>query len=164
MTSREKVLLGLTAAAAIGAAVYFAVPSSDGNESSLRVERADFSALIAQVQVTLKQGELTDLEEHALEAAVTQWLRDPLRPRPIVSFGKGMEEGIPLPMYSGFINTGPGPTAIIDGRDYKSGDSVRGEEFQVGGIYPDRIELLRRGATVPVQVPLEIPQVQGGSR
>jgi hypothetical protein len=164
MTNREKVLLGLSAAAAIGAAVSYAVPWSGTNASSPQVERTDFSALIAQVQVTLRQGELTDREEHALEAAVTQWLRDPLRPRPLVSSGSGMSEDIPLPTYMGFINTGPRPTAIIDGRDYKSGESVRGGEFQVAGIYPDRVELLRRGASVPVQVPLETPQVRGGSR
>jgi len=164
MTTREKVILGLTAAAAIGAAVYFAFPTSGMNASSPQAVRTDHSALVARIQVTLAQGELTALEEHALEAAVTQWLRDPLRPRPLVALGSGMGAGIPLPKYTGFINTGSQPTAIIDGRDYKSGDSVRGEEFRLAGIYPERIELLRRGATVPVHVPLEIPQVEEKSR
>lgn len=162
MTNREKVFLGLTAAAAIGAALYYAVPWSGANASSPEIERTDFTALIAQVQVSLQQGELTAREEHALEAAVTQWLRDPLRPGPLIS--SGGTAGTPLPTYSGFINTGPRPIAIIDGRDYRPGESVSGGEFQVTHIYADRVELLRRGASDPVQVPLEKPQVPGGSR
>lgn len=164
MTNREKIILGLTAAAAIGGAVHFALPSSGANPSSLEGERTDYSALIAEVQANLQQGELTDRDEHALAAVATQWLRDPLRPRPLRSPDNGTTAEIPMPSYTGFINTGPRPIAIIDGRDYRPGELVRGGQFQISGIYPDRVELLRRGASDPVQVPLEQTPERGGSR
>lgn len=164
MTNREQIILGLTAAAAIGGALYYAIPWFGTNPGAPEIERTDFSALIARVQVGLKQGELTDREEQVLAAAATQSLRNPLRPRPLIPTDDGTTPAIPLPKYTGFINTGPRPIAIVDGRDYRPGEAVKGGEYHVAQIYPDRVELLRRGATNPVRVPLEKPQVPEGSR
>ncbi len=164
MTNREKIILGITAAAAIGGGLYYALTGAGMSSSTTGDERADYSALITQVQVSLKQGELTDREEHVLAAATTQWIRNPLRSRPLRSEDDGTTAAIPLPKYIGFINTGPRPIAIIDGRDYRPGEAVQGGEFQVTQIFPDRIELLRRGAKDSVKVLIEKPQVPGGTR
>ena len=53
--------------------------------------------------------------------------------------------------------------AIIDGLDYRPGEAILGGEFQLFQIYPDHIELLRSGATDPVDVSLEKAQITGGS-
>lgn len=164
MTLREKVILGLTAVAAIGAGLYYASALSSPAAASSTSVRTDFSALIAKVQVSLKQGELTDREERVLAAATTQWLRNPLRSRPLVTLDSESSAALPLPKYIGFINTGPQPIAIIDGQDYRPGEAIQGGEFQLARIYPEYIELLRRGATDPVNVPLEKPTAPGTSR
>lgn len=164
MTLREKVILGITATAAIGAGLYYAFGISSSSSASNNSARTDYSALIAKVQVSLDQGELTDREERVLAAATTQWIRDPLRSRPLLSQGSASLGMTPLPKYIGFINTGPQPIAIIDGRDYRPGDAIQGGEFQLAQVYPDHIELLRRGATDPVDVPLEKPQPPVRSR
>jgi hypothetical protein len=164
MTAREKFILGLIAAAAIGAGIYYGVTMSSVLPASSKPVRTDFSALIAKVQVSVKQGELTDREERVLVTATTPWLRNPLRSKPLVWQGVGSSPATPLPKYIGFINTGPQPIAIIDGYDYRPGEAIQGGEFQLTHIYPDHIELLRRGATDPVDVPLEKPQTPGGSR
>jgi hypothetical protein len=164
MTTREKVFLGLCAAAAIGAAVYYALPAAGGKSSSLQSKPADFTALVTQVQVSLKQGALTAREEQLLAGAATQSLRDPLRARPLVSSANGAGEGIAMPKYTGFINTGPKPIAIIDGRDYRPGEPVLGGEFQLMKIFPDRVELRRRGATDSVRVPLDPAPVPAATR
>lgn len=164
MTTREKFILGLTAIAAIGAAAYYAITLSGPTLASPQPVRIDFSALIATVQVDLKQGALTDREESILSAATTQWLRNPLRSRPLLSQEGGSTPAIPFPKYIGFINTGPQPIAIIDGRDYRPGEAIEGGEFQLVNVYPDHINLLRRGATDPVEVPFEKPQPQVKSK
>ena len=164
MTNREKVILGFSAAAAIGAGLYYAFTAVSAPPASPKLVQTDFSALIAKVQVNLKQGELTDREERVLAAATTQWLRNPLRSRPLEWQGDGSTPATPLPKYIGFINTGSQPIAIIDGHDYRPGEAIQGGEFQLAMIYPDYIELLRRGAIDPVDVPLEKPQTPGGSR
>jgi hypothetical protein len=64
-----------------------------------------------------------------------------------------------LPKYIGYIDTGLKVIAIIDGNDYRPGEPLLGGEFQLLSIYPDHIELLRRGASDPVDVPLEKPQI-----
>lgn len=161
MTLREKVFIGLTAAAAIGAGVHYAFGASSPKAASPGSGRTDFSALITNVQVSLQQGELTDREERVLAAATTQWLRNPLRERPLST---QKNESSPLPKYVGFINIGAQPIAIIDGVDYRVGEAIEGGEYQLSQIHPDHIELLRRGATDPVDVPLEKAQTTGGSQ
>ena len=160
MTLREKVILSLAATAAIGAGLFYASALFSPAAASPALVRTDYSALIATVQVSLKQGELTDREERVLAAATTPWLRNPLRARPLVTQNS---ESSPLPKYIGFINTGSQPIAIIDGLDYRPGEAILGGEFQLFQIYPDHIELLRSGATDPVDVSLEKAQITGGS-
>lgn len=168
MTLREKLILGFVATAAIGGGLYYASPLSSPTVASTELVRTDFSALITSVQVSLQQGELTDREERVLAAANTQWLRNPLRERPLLtqnSESTPLTQYVePLPKYIGYINIGPQPIAIIDGRDYRIGEAIKGEEFQLSQIHPDHIELLRRGATDPVDVPLEKSQITGGSQ
>ncbi len=165
MTTREKIILGLTAAAALGGGLHFALTSSASETRAAQTEQRDYSELIAEVQENLRQGELTQREEYALATATTQWLRDPLRPQPLRSPANNeIFAEIPLPAYTGFINTGPRPIAIINGRDYRAGESVQGGEFLVIEIHPQQVELLRRGASDPVRVPLGQNSASSGFR
>ena len=165
MTLREKIVLGLVATAALGAGLYYATGLSDPKAASTELVRTDFSALIARVQMSLKQGELTDREERVLAAATTKWLRNPLGERPLLTQNSESEtESPPLPKYIGFIDIGAQPIAIIDGHDYRSGETIQGGEYLLSRIHPDHIELLRQGATDPVDVPLEKAQMTRGSQ
>ncbi|BCX46858.1 hypothetical protein HAHE_07660 [Haloferula helveola] len=160
MTSREKVLLGIVAVAAIGAGVYFVSGAASPVADSPPPARPDLTALIASVQVNLKKGQLTDREERILAAAATPWARNPLRDRPLAA-RKREVESTQLPQYTGFINIGSQPIAIIDGRDYRAGEMIEGGEFQLSEIHSDHVKLIRRGATDPVDVPLEQEQIPG---
>lgn len=167
MILREKILLGLVGATAIGAVIsYLPALLSPEAAASKRVP-IDFTALITEVQVSLKEGESTDREERVLAAATTKWLRNPLRERPLVveeqikPLAPPPEYVAPLPKYVGFLGIGDQLIAIIDGEDYRPGDAIKGGEFKLSQIYPDHIELLRRGASDPVNVPLEKAQITG---
>lgn len=161
MTRREKIILSLTATAAMAAGIYYVFGLSSPTGGSSRLVITDFSALTAKIQVSLEQSELTNREECVLAAATTQWLRNPLRERPILAQNT---ESQPLPQYIGFINTGSEPIAIIDGMDYRAGELIQGGEFQLSQVHPDHIKLLRRGANTPVDVPLEKEQIIGESQ
>ena len=158
MTNREKIILGITAIVAVGAGVYYVNAQSSEAATSAQSAPVDFTTLITKVQLDLKESDLTDREETILSAATTPWSRDPLRQQPLLSLDSESSGAIPLPTYMGFINTGPQPIAVINGRDYRPGEAIQGGEFQLANVYPDHIELLRRGATDPVDVPLEKPQ------
>ena len=161
MTLREKIILGLAATAVMCAALYYASGLSSPTAASPKLARTDFSALITSVQASVAQGELTEREEHVLVGATSQWLRSPLREQPLVMPDIEPEESLPgpsaLPQYVGYIDIGSQPIAIIDGYDYRAGEAIQGGEFKLSRIYSDHIELLRRGATDPVEVPLEKP-------
>ncbi|MFT6863865.1 MAG: hypothetical protein ACJAVK_002427 [Akkermansiaceae bacterium] len=164
MTLREKVILGLAVTAVIGAGLYYASALFSPTAGSSGLVRTDFSNLIAKVQVSLEQGALTDREERVLAVATMQWLRNPLREQPLLTQNSDSSPLVPLPKYIGFLDTGSRLIAIIDGRDYRTGEAIQGGEFQLAHIFPDHIELLRRGATDPVEVPLEQAQFTGGSQ
>ena len=161
MTLREKIILGLAATAVMCAGLYYASGLSSPTAASPKLVRTDFSALITNVQASVAQGELTEREERVLAGATSQWLRSPLREQPLVMPDIEPEESLPgpsaLPQYVGYIDIGSQPIAIIDGYDYRAGEAIQGGEFKLSQIYSDHIELLRRGATDPVEVPLEKP-------
>ena len=77
MTTREKVILGITAVAAIGAGIYSAPTWLNQSTATEEPTRKDFTTLITSVQVKLKQGELTDREENILSAASNSWQQNP---------------------------------------------------------------------------------------
>lgn len=160
MTSREKIFLGIVAAAAVGAGVYYVSGAAKPSTAKPGPTRPDLAPLIASVQVSLKKGELTDREERVLSAAATPWLRNPLRDYPLLTRRREADPEL-LPQYTGYIDIGSQPIAIIDGRDYRAGEMIEGGEFQLSQIHPDHIKLLRRGATEPVDVPLEQEQPAG---
>lgn len=159
MTLREKILLSLSATAAVGGGLYYAFGAFNPSGSAPQVNKKDYTALIAGVRVNLDQGKLTGREERVLAAATTRWLNNPLRERPLLT--QITEKEPPLPTYSGFIDIGSHPIAIIDGRDYRAGETIKGGEFQLSEVFPDHVEVLRHGATDPINIPLEQVQPTG---
>ncbi|MGJ8695192.1 MAG: hypothetical protein ACSHYF_02665 [Verrucomicrobiaceae bacterium] len=167
MILREKILLGLVGVSAIGAVIVYAPALLSPPAAASTRTPIDFPALVAKVQQNLKEGESTNREKRVLAAATTEWVRNPLRDRPLVLEEQKdlsaplAEFVVPLPEYVGYLNIGGKVIAIIDGQDYRAGEMIEGGEFQVSQIHSDHIELLRRGATDPVNVPLEKPQLTG---
>ena len=158
MTSREKVILGLVGAAAVGAGIHYAFDSLGSAANATKKVRADYSNLMTTVQASLLPGQQTDREGRVLVAATTPWIRNPLREQALSAQSIAPKIEASLPKYIGYINTGSKAIAIIDGNDYRPGETLLGGEFQLAHIYPDHIELLRRGASDPIDVQLEKPQ------
>ncbi|MDB0056993.1 hypothetical protein OAG79_02430 [Akkermansiaceae bacterium] len=163
MILREKILLGLAGAATIGAGIVhlpalFSPPAAPSERVSI-----DFPTLTAKVKVNLDEGKATDREERVLAAATTEWPRNPLRERPLIIDDKidpvspSAEYVVPLPKYVGFLSIGDKVIAIIDGQNYIPGEAIEGGEFTLSQIYPNHIELIRRGANDSVNVRLEKP-------
>ncbi len=170
MILREKILLGLVGVAAVGAGVVYAPALFNPSVEASTRASIDFPTLISKVQLSLKEGESTDREKQILAAVSTKWLSNPLRSRPLVIEEQPepvdappAEYLTPLPEYIGFLNIGEHVIAIINGQDYRPGETIEGGEFQLMKILPDHIKLLRRGASDPVNVPLEKPFVTGKS-
>ncbi len=167
MILREKILLGLVGVTAVGAAIVYLPALLGSPEAKTKRVPVDFPALVNKVQLNLKKGEPTSREKRVLGAATTGWLRNPLRQGPLVvdvpvtPLAPPPEYVAPLPEYIGYLNIGTQVIAIIDGQDYRLGETLKGGEFRLSKIYPHRIELLRRGATDPVNVLLQKPHVTG---
>ncbi len=153
MTTREKIVLGLCGATTVGLCLFYALGSSDNPDPS--TSERDIASLVLKAKEGLAESELTDRETRVLYLAARQSLRDPFRSKPLQFTRDEPKAELPLPSYTGFIDTGPEPIAIIDGLDYRPGELVSGGEFEVSGIAADHIRLLRRGAGVTFSVPIE---------
>ncbi len=161
MTKREKVLLGFCAAAAVGGGLYYATMIG-GSKDKPTTPPKDYTALITKVQVDLKKGALTESEKGILAAATDEWTRDPLRGSALKKEEiKPEEDQMILPKYIGFINIGERPIAIIDGDDYRVGETIKGGEFKLIFISKNHVELLLNGANETIEIPLEKENLSG---
>ena len=158
MTQREKILSVLVGIAVLGAGFNYAYKSFAQPDDLVKKSRVDHKTLMTTVQASLREGDSTRRERRVLEAATSPWARDPLRKNQLSPNDTSSKSQSPLPKYFGYINTGSKIIAIIDGNDYRSGEFIPGGVFQVLKIYPDHIEILRRGASDPVDVLLEKPE------
>ncbi len=143
--------------AVIGAGLHFALPSSSTKAPSTQGPGRDLTALVTQVQAGMRQPELTKREEHILNVASGPWQGEPFRdrlPTPVVEKPESMEQPVKLPTYTAFMVVGARTLAIIDGLEYRKEESIKGGEFRVAEIYPDRVELIRQGAVDPVLIQL----------
>lgn len=164
MTRREKILFVLVGIAVLGAGLKYAYKSFAQPDDLVRKSRADQKKLMTTVQASLKQGNYTGRERRVVEAAISPWARDPLLKNQLSLNETSSKSQSPLPKYFGYINTGSKIIAIIDGVDYQSGEFIPGGVFQVLQIYPDHLEILRRGASDPIDILLEKPEINKPSQ
>ncbi|MGC6425367.1 MAG: hypothetical protein ACON5H_00030 [Akkermansiaceae bacterium] len=152
MTSREKLLLGLCAVGAVGAALFYGVGILKMERQS-SIKQKDYSSLITQAQLGLKTGQLTAYEQATLKAASSNWPRNPMGQKVVKV--EVEDDGIKCPPYTGFLQVGEVTSAIIGGNDYRVGQIIKGGEFRLIAISPDSIEILLNGANETLQVPIE---------
>ena len=155
MSTREKIIVGIMIVAVVAGGIHFLLPSG---ERGTAARAPDFTAVITQVQAGAQAGRLTNREQLMLKRATEPWSRDPFITRlpttPDLAETDAAENDFRLPMFTGFLSIGERALAIIDGREYRQNDWLRGREFRVAAIHPERVELIREGASSPLSIPL----------
>ena len=143
MTTREKIMLAVTAIAIVAGALYFVM--DQGPKVPPCAARPDLQVLQDFARLTdeeLKKAALTETQAYILERASVEWASDPfLGSKPTAAIpeaAKALETDIPL-AFTGFVIVGQARLAIINGMEYQVGEVVLGSELVVQAIDPQNV-------------------------
>ncbi len=154
MGKREKILVGLMVIALAYAAfelVYFFVDTTPTHDQ-VQYDPGDARELSVITGRLQQETELEEVQIHVLQAALSQWSRDPFVPMPeyllddpevqeVVVEPEEPEQELPDIHYSGYLEMGRTRMAVINGMEYLVGESLQHLNFVVVSIEPESVSL-----------------------
>jgi hypothetical protein len=153
MQTREKFLVGGMIVALVYAAITFVLPRRGGGSDTNRP--ADVYVHDVQTRLTLPR--LTEQEKQVLDAAAKPKARNPFRAPAVM----GEVTGSSPVRYTGFIRLGGQLLAVLNGREYRPSEVVRGTDWVVQSIEAERVELSAKEGGHTLWVMLETVEMKG---
>jgi hypothetical protein len=165
MAKREKVLIVLMVAAiGFGAFEIFIRPAVKAPVQERNMGREEATKLSTTISQTIQKSELVEVERYFLQAAVSEWVKDPFYvwPEPrYTDMAPGKEttekpgESAKSFVYSGYLEMGRTRIAVLNGIEYLAGEITQDEEFLVLNITPERVTLRSKKSGREVVIPHE---------
>lgn len=157
MNRREKIIVGLMLAAAVGATIDYLLTSSTASEVDGRSSaNADIPAAISTASIEMTTLQLNPVRREMLENLDYPWRSDLLIQRETASENGDSDSGeLTTPAFTAFFKINGKPLAIINGRDYAEGDWLDGDAFQIGKISPTQAQLKPRDGGEPMLIPID---------
>lgn len=161
MQKREKILIALMVVAVLYGALELFVLSGGSrqpaDDPSAAVDVQDVRDTAAQAKNAVEQAALSDQQRRVLEVAAASWRPDLFYPIPEMERlppedAVGAAPGIGLE-YSGYLAVGDREMAIINGVEYRVGETVAETDYVLRTITPDRVLVEDRGNGESVSVP-----------
>ena len=155
MTTREKIILGVAAAALIYGGITVALPKAS-NASHRDATNRQVEALRRRVEKTqreLQTNALTRAEVRVLENAVSDWPASPFREGPVVA--AGAKTNALAIVYAGYLNMNGKRLAVVNGAEYRVNDLLKSGDFVVESIEPEKVVLSRLAGGAKLVVPIE---------
>lgn len=159
MGTREKILVGLMIAAlAYGAFELFVAPGENGGPKQTSGPDIETARQMEQkISTRIKQTELSPEQNYVLEMAGIQWQRDPFYVLPEqtdIAEGDSEAEGTSDKLkYTGYLEIGNTKMAIINGMEYRTGESLEQGGGTVRNILPGRVIIESAGTGEKISVP-----------
>ena len=101
----------------------------------------------------LAASRVSSTEQYVIETAQAEWLaQPPVRPVLREAVAPVQPQHIHF-TYTGFLQTGSELFAIINGREYRAGDPLKGVAGSVDTIAPGHVVLLLENGTKQVTIP-----------
>jgi len=151
MKKRELILVSIAILAGIYALFDYTVLSDTGKGGDVvnqkkEVDRIEaFTETAASTLNTLQKNLDSDIH-YTIKKAESEWTNDPFQPDRYTEKTPEKEETDPADKvnltYSGFIIAGENKLAVINGLEYKQGETVEKIGYTVERITPDKIFLL----------------------
>jgi hypothetical protein len=157
MTQREKIILGVTAAAIVAGALFLIVDWGPG--TAPRAPRVDLKSLQEFASLTgeeLKKADLTETQAYILERASAEWPSDPFLGRKLTAAKAESAKAAEIPAalaYTGFVIAGHARLAVINGMEYQVGEMVQGSELIVQAIDPQNVVVTQPGGRESFNIP-----------
>lgn len=153
MTLRERILVGLAAAAALGAVIYLALPAP---QSAVGEEGSAMDGMLDVMNMELHELDFTEREERIL-TLMNEPLDASVLRRPPERRQEGGESEVVLPRYTGYARIGERELGIVDGREYREGETLRGRSLRVISLDMEKVILAGEGGD-EARVEIELEQ------
>jgi hypothetical protein len=164
MSSREKIIVVVVALAAGYGLFDYVRRMSRGTDPSvaLKEQAAKLSAFIDETRASLQAAAPTAVETKILERASREWASNPFFQRqeeaaPVTAPGAAAPQA-PAFRYTAFLSVGDKRMAIVNGLEYRTGDTVTGSRCVVQHIEPNKVVLLRTNDQARIEVLAEVSE------
>ncbi|WP_243312410.1 general secretion pathway protein GspB [Fundidesulfovibrio agrisoli] len=155
ISKREKILLAVMGTAILIAAAYLLWPSSKPPPSALTPQQLADSKKAGETQLqALEKVQLSEREIQAVKSAQQPWPRDPLAVRPPDPEAQVDRDKF---QYTGFVRVGQSTLAVINGREYQTGEQLESGGFEVVEITPEAVVLQGIVRKNKVRIPYQDP-------
>lgn len=172
MSGRERIILGIMALALLYGAYefLFAKAKTADAPASPEAQQSDLMAFTRTVAEGLGKSAYTEADAYAISQAAAPWLKDPflrsvmrVRPEPDTASDATREQQLESPAvsfrYTGYLGLGNVRMAIINGSEYREGDSLEPEGYYVKSIGPRQVAIGVRGKEKSILLQLEEPNL-----
>ena len=152
MNRREKILVGIAAAAVIAGALVFFSGSPGNTGRTGQKEKRDIAEWAAAVRQSVARADAGRLQTRTLRAAEKAWDRDPFYHRPVKAKPDAGSQTASRPgfSYTGYLEYGETSLAVINGMEYAPGDRLQAGDFVLERATPEKVVIQSRHGTITV--------------
>jgi hypothetical protein len=162
MTNREKIMVGLAAAALAYGAIELLLPRANVAPVTQPQSLEGLNAFITKVADATRVG-TAEAGAIVIQKAEAVWKQDPFLeiqkakpPDPTPKPPTGGTPRLPNLVYNGFIELGNKRLAIINGQEYEAGEKLSPGGFTIKSILPTRVVIVSaQGEGAPIVLPLQ---------
>jgi hypothetical protein len=164
LNRRQIIIMAVMALALLYGAYDLFFASASKKKAADQIETADdMQAFIQQITTDMAMGAGGEADDYAMGRAESGWLRDPFDDKKIyrewnlLKQGAETAKGSPKIMfnYTGYLDTGRRKMAIINGLEYRVGESLEIEGYLLKSIQPDRVVIHNSRDRTNVEVLLQ---------
>jgi len=155
---REKIILALMCVVILYGLYSFFLESPSGKKEAADVTRQEemnrIGTLVTTVSVSLKEGMPSSVDAYIIKEAQKEWGKDPFYTAYEAETEKTTAE-LPDFAYTGYVEYGSSRLAVINGVDYRVGESLELPGFVLLSVAPSKVVILDREGKRNITVPFK---------
>jgi hypothetical protein len=165
MDKRQMIILGIMAIAILYAAFDFLAPKPKKSGPDMAQKTAELNTFMTDLTAGLGKDTAKNLGALVFSRAEREWTRDPFLDRKAykswteVKAAPPKEAGAPVPkiefIYSGYLEIGGRRMAIINGAEYREGETLDIKGYALKSVSPTRAVIENQGLKTTLNVPLQ---------
>ena len=158
------VILGVMAIAALYAAFDFLTPKPKKSGMNMTQKTAELNTFMTDLTAGLGKDTTKNLGALVFSRAEREWTQDPFLDRKAYKSwteikAPSKEPGAPVPkiefIYSGYLEIGGKRMAIINGAEYREGETLDIKGYTLKSVSPTRVVIENHGLKTTLNVPLQ---------
>ena len=174
MTSREKIIVALMCLTILyGAYELFGNKNGSGRHTPPKVSgKGEMQSFMAEITGKLVKEKVSDEYKYMISQAGSRWTKDPFILSTLALSGKKAavpvavtekNDAVPTDafVYTGFLALGDKKLAIINGREYTTGEKLSRSGFFLKQILPHRVLIGTVNGAETIEVPLYESKTDG---